>query len=128
MPPPLSGRDTFSFTQGERLDEAKLKAQLTLAGYEHVSQVVRRANTACAAALIDLFPMGSPLPYRIDLFDDQVDSIRAFDPDTQRSLYPVRDVRLLPGREFPFDEAARTALSQPLARRVRGRSEPLVDL
>lgn len=100
---------TFSFAQGERLDEAKLKAQLTLAGYEHVSQVVRPGEYCVRGSLIDLFPMGSPLPYRIDLFDDQVDSIRAFDPDTQRSLYPVRDVRLLPGREFPFDEAARTA-------------------
>src|SRR6201996_1201849 len=100
---------TFSFTQGEKLDEAKLKAQLTLAGYEHVSQVVRPGEYCVRGSLIDLFPMGSPLPYRLDLFDDQVDSIRAFDPDSQRSLYPVRDVRLLPGREFPFDEAARTA-------------------
>ncbi|MGA3250008.1 MAG: transcription-repair coupling factor [Paraburkholderia sp.] len=100
---------TFSFSQGERLDEAKLKAQLTLAGYEHVSQVVRPGEYCVRGSLLDLYPMGSPLPYRIDLFDDQVDSIRAFDPDTQRSLYPVKDVRLLPGREFPFDEAARTA-------------------
>ncbi|OUL82045.1 transcription-repair coupling factor, partial [Paraburkholderia hospita] len=100
---------TFSFSQGERLDEAKLKAQLTLAGYEHVSQVVRPGEYCVRGSLIDLFPMGSPLPYRIDLFDDQVDSIRAFDPDSQRSLYPVKDVRLLPGREFPFDEPARTA-------------------
>ncbi|MGA7781972.1 MAG: transcription-repair coupling factor [Paraburkholderia sp.] len=100
---------TFSFSQGERLDEAKLRAQLTLAGYEHVSQVVRPGEYCVRGSLLDLFPMGSPLPYRIDLFDDQVDSIRAFDPDTQRSLYPVKDVRLLPGREFPFDEAARTA-------------------
>jgi transcription-repair coupling factor (superfamily II helicase) len=100
---------TFSFTQGARLDETKLKSQLTLAGYEHVSQVVRPGEYCVRGSLIDLFPMGSPLPYRIDLFDDQVDSIRAFDPDTQRSLYPVRDVRLLPGREFPFDETARTA-------------------
>jgi transcription-repair coupling factor (superfamily II helicase) len=100
---------TFSFSQGERLDEARLKAQLTLAGYEHVSQVVRPGEYCVRGSLLDLYPMGSPLPYRIDLFDDQVDSIRAFDPDTQRSLYPVKDVRLLPGREFPFDEAARTA-------------------
>lgn len=100
---------TFEFKQGERLDESKLKSQLTLAGYEHVSQVVRPGEYCVRGALIDLFPMGSSLPYRIDLFDDQVDSIRAFDPDSQRSLYPVHDVRLLPGREFPFDEAARTA-------------------
>ncbi|WJF89018.1 transcription-repair coupling factor [Paraburkholderia bonniea] len=110
MPPPsFMAAYTFSFGQGERLNEARFKAQLTLAGYEHVSQVVRPGEYCVRGSLIDLFPMGSPLPYRIDLFDDQVDSIRAFDPDTQRSLYPVRDVRLLPGREFPFDDAARTA-------------------
>jgi len=100
---------TFSFAQGDKLDEAKLKAQLTLAGYEHVSQVVRPGEYCVRGGLIDLFPMGSPLPYRIDLFDNQVETIRAFDPDTQRSVYPVPEVRLLPGREFPFDEAARSA-------------------
>lgn len=100
---------TFYFRQGERLDEAKLKSQFTLAGYEHVSQVMRPGEYCVRGGLIDLFPMGSPLPYRLDLFDDTVDSIRAFDPDTQRSLYPVKEVRLLPGREFPFDEPARTA-------------------
>ncbi|MGI4861520.1 MAG: transcription-repair coupling factor [Janthinobacterium lividum] len=100
---------TFEFTQGAKLDEARLRAQLVLASYEHVSQVVRPGEYCVRGSLIDLFPMGSPLPYRIDLFDDEVDSIRAFDPDSQRSLYPVREVRLLPGREFPFDEAARTA-------------------
>jgi transcription-repair coupling factor (superfamily II helicase) len=51
--------------------------------------------------------MGSQVPYRVDLFDNEIDSIRTFDPDTQRSLYPVPEVRLLPGREFPMDEAAR---------------------
>ncbi|MFO0101745.1 MAG: transcription-repair coupling factor, partial [Betaproteobacteria bacterium] len=59
--------------------------------------------------LIDLFPMGSSLPYRLDLFDEAIETIKAFDPDSQRSLYPVPEVRLLPGREFPLDEAARTA-------------------
>jgi transcription-repair coupling factor (superfamily II helicase) len=53
--------------------------------------------------------MGSALPYRIDLFGDTIETIRTFDADTQRSLYPVREVRLLPGREFPMDDGARTA-------------------
>jgi transcription-repair coupling factor (superfamily II helicase) len=52
--------------------------------------------------------MGSQVPYRVDLFDNEIDSIRTFDPDSQRSLYPVPEVRLLPGREFPMDEAARS--------------------
>ena len=108
-PPSFLAGYTFHFKQKQRLDEAALKAQLTLAGYTHVSQVVSPGEYAVRGGLIDLFPMGSAVPYRVDLFGDEVDSIRTFDPDTQRSLYPVPEVRLLPGREFPMDEAARTA-------------------
>jgi len=106
-PPSFLAGYTFHFKQGQKLDEAKLKAQLTLAGYQHVSQVVSHGEYAVRGGLIDLFPMGSPVPYRVDLFDNEIDSIRTFDPDSQRSLYPVPEVRLLPGREFPMDEDAR---------------------
>jgi transcription-repair coupling factor (superfamily II helicase) len=106
-PPSFLAGYTFHFKKGQKLDEAGLKAQLTLAGYQHVSQVVSPGEYAVRGGLIDLYPMGSPVPYRVDLFDDEVDSIRVFDPDTQRSLYPVPEVRLLPGREFPLDERAR---------------------
>jgi transcription-repair coupling factor (superfamily II helicase) len=98
---------TFSFKIKQNLDEAKLKAQLSLAGYSHVSQVVSPGEYTVRGGLIDLFPMGSLVPYRVDLFDNEIDSIRTFDPDTQRSLYPVPEVRLLPGREFPMDDTAR---------------------
>jgi transcription-repair coupling factor (superfamily II helicase) len=108
-PPSFLAAYTFHFKAKAKLDEASLKAQLTLAGYEHVSQVVKPGEYAVRGGLIDLYPMGSPVPYRVDLFGDEVDSIRTFDPDTQRSLYPVPEVRLLPGREFPMDEVARTA-------------------
>ena len=106
-PPSFLAGYTFHFKAGEALDEARLKSQLTLAGYSHVTQVVGPGEYAVRGGLIDLFPMGSPVPYRVDLFDDEIDSIRTFDPDTQRSLYPVPEVRLLPGREFPMDEPAR---------------------
>ena len=107
-PPSFLAGYTFHFKQKEKLNEAALKAQLTLAGYTHVSQVVSPGEYAVRGGLIDLFPMGSLVPYRVDLFGDEVDSIRTFDPDTQRSLFPVPEVRLLPGREFPMDEDART--------------------
>lgn len=106
-PPSFLAGYTFHFRVQQKLDEAKLKAQLTLAGYNHVTQVVSPGEYAVRGGLIDLFPMGSPVPYRVDLFDDEVDSIRTFDPDSQRSLYPVPEVRLLPGREFPMDDEAR---------------------
>jgi transcription-repair coupling factor (superfamily II helicase) len=106
-PPQFLAGYTFHFQVKQKLDEAKLKAQLTLAGYSHVTQVVSPGEYAVRGGLIDLFPMGSAVPYRVDLFDDEIDSIRTFDPDSQRSLYPVPEVRLLPGREFPMDDEAR---------------------
>ena len=107
-PPSFLAGYTFAFKVKQKLDETKLKAQLTLAGYNHVTQVVSPGEYAVRGGLIDLFPMGSLVPFRVDLFDDEIDSIRTFDPDTQRSLYPVPEVRLLPGREFPMDNDART--------------------
>ena len=115
-PPSFLAATTFNFKQKQRLDEASLRAQLTLAGYTNVSQVVQPGEYAVRGGLIDLFPMGSAVPYRVDLFGDEVDSIRTFDPDSQRSLYPVPEVRMLPGREFPMDEVARKRFREPLAR------------
>ncbi len=106
-PPSFLAGYTFHFKTKQQLDENRLRAQLTLAGYSHVTQVVSPGEYAVRGGLIDLFPMGSLVPFRVDLFDDEIDSIRTFDPDTQRSLYPVPEVRLLPGREFPMDDDAR---------------------
>ncbi|MGZ8339048.1 MAG: transcription-repair coupling factor, partial [Telluria sp.] len=119
-PPSFLAAYTFFFKQGEKLDEARLKSQLTLAGYTHVSQVMSPGEYSVRGGLLDLFPMGSALPYRLDLFGDEIETIRTFDADTQRSLYPVREVRLLPGREFPMDEAARTAFRSRWRERFEG--------
>src|SRR6185295_7473513 len=119
-PPSFLAGYTFHFRVQQKLDEAKLKAQLTLARYNHVTQVVSPGEYAVRGGLIDLFPMGSAVPYRVDLFGDEIDSIRTFDPDSQRSLYPVPEVRLLPGREFPMDEAARTAFRSRWRERIEG--------
>ncbi len=104
--------NTFYFRQGAKLGAEALRHQLTLAGYNHVTQVVAPGEYSFRGGLIDLYPMGSPLPYRIDLFDETIDSIRSFDVDSQRSIMKVPEVRLLPAREFPMDEAARTAFRQ----------------
>jgi transcription-repair coupling factor (superfamily II helicase) len=108
-PPGYIAGHTFFFRQGQQLSAEVMRAQLVMAGYQHVSQVVAPGEFAVRGGLVDLFPNGAPLPYRLDLLDDTLDSLRTFDPDTQRSLYPVPEVKLLPGREFPFDDAARTA-------------------
>ncbi|MFN4352387.1 MAG: transcription-repair coupling factor [Hylemonella sp.] len=106
-PPGFLAAHTFSFKANQKLDETQFRSQLTLAGYNHVTQVVSPGEYAVRGGLIDLFPMGSQVPFRVDLFDNEVDSIRTFDPDSQRSLYPVPEVRLLPGREFPMDDDSR---------------------
>jgi transcription-repair coupling factor (superfamily II helicase) len=111
---------TFFLNKGSRLDEQKLREQLTVAGYTHMSQVLSPGEFCLRGNLIDLFPMGSAVPYRIDLFDDEIESIRTFDPETQRTIYPVPEVRLLPAREFPLDDAARTAFRSRYRERMDG--------
>ena len=106
-PPSFLIGHTFFLKQGDRLDLDKLRGQLTLAGYQHVTQVVAAGEYSVRGGLIDLYPMGSALPYRIELFDDEVETLRTFDVDSQRSLYPVAEIRLLPAREFPIGEPGR---------------------
>jgi len=111
-PPAYLAAYTFFLKKGDALDADRLKAQMTLAGYAHVTQVVSPGEYSVRGGLIDLFPMGSQLPYRIDLFDDEIESIKTFDVDSQRTLYPVPEIRLLPAREFPMDDAGRSRFRQ----------------
>jgi transcription-repair coupling factor (superfamily II helicase) len=107
-PPSYLAAYTFFLRQGEKLDADALRRQLALAGYSAVTQVVTPGEFCFRGGIIDLFPMGSAVPYRLDLDDDLIETIRTFDVDSQRTLYAVNDVRLLPAREFPMDEAGRT--------------------
>nr|VFJ99461.1 MAG: transcription-repair coupling factor (superfamily II helicase) [Candidatus Kentron sp. H]VFJ99542.1 MAG: transcription-repair coupling factor (superfamily II helicase) [Candidatus Kentron sp. H]VFK04423.1 MAG: transcription-repair coupling factor (superfamily II helicase) [Candidatus Kentron sp. H] len=91
---------------GDRLDMDRMRERFTIAGYRAVGQVMEHGEFAVRGSLLDLYPMGSPLPYRIDLLGNEVDSIRVFDPETQRSLKKVSRIDLLPAREFPMTEAA----------------------
>ena len=111
---------TFFLRRGEALDLVALRSQLTLAGYSHVTQVFSPGEYSVRGGLIDLFPMGSPLPYRIDLMDNEIDTIRTFDVDTQRSIYPIEKIRLLPAREFPLDEAGRSCFRSKFREKFEG--------
>lgn len=104
----LAGR-TFFLKRGDTLDVERLRADLVTAGYSAVTQVYSPGEFSVRGGLIDLYPMGSPLPYRIDLFDQTIDSLRTFDADTQRTLDSVEEIRLLPAREFPNDPDAISA-------------------
>ncbi len=111
---------TFFLKQAEKLDRDTLRGQLTLAGYTHVTQVVSPGEYSVRGGLIDLFPMGSALPYRIDLLHDEIESIRTFDVDTQRSVYPVNEIRLLPAREFPLDKDGQERFRRNFRERFEG--------
>ncbi|MEW6314362.1 MAG: transcription-repair coupling factor [Pseudomonadota bacterium] len=111
---------TFFLRQGTTLDLAALRSQLTLAGYTHVTQVFAPGEYSMRGGLLDLFPMGSAVPYRLDLLDDEIESIRTFDVDSQRSIYPVKEIRLLPAREFPLDEAGQTLFRQNFREKFEG--------
>jgi transcription-repair coupling factor (superfamily II helicase) len=106
-PPAYLAGHTFFLKAGETLSLEKLKQQLVVAGYQHVTQVVSPGEVCFRGGLIDLFPMGTALPYRLDLDDDLIDAIKTFDVDTQRTLYAVKEIRMLPAREFPLGDAGR---------------------
>jgi transcription-repair coupling factor (superfamily II helicase) len=93
---------------GQKLDVEAMRTRLEASGYRYVDTVYEHGEFTVRGALIDLFPMGSKLPYRIDLFDDEIETLRTFEPDTQRSIDKVDSVRLLPAKEFPLQKEAVT--------------------
>ena len=117
--PFLAGR-TFWLKTGQTLDIGRLKTDLVDAGYNHVSHVVAAGEFAVRGGIVDLFPMGSEMPYRIDLFDDEIDSIKTFDTETQRTISPVSEIRLLPAHEFPTDSEAQKIFRSRFREEVDG--------
>ncbi len=119
-PPEYLAAFTFFLKRGEKLNLPALREQMTFAGYSHVQQVLSPGEFCVRGGIIDLFAMGSVLPYRIDLFDDEIETLSTFDVDTQRTLYPVPEIRLLPAREFPLDEKGQANFRQRFRDRFEG--------
>ena len=94
----------FDYQVDETLDREKLHSQLTRAGYQRVDTVFEHGEYAFRGSIIDIFPMGEKAPFRIDLLDNDIESLRIFDPESQRTLSSVERLRLLPAREFPLDK------------------------
>ena len=121
LPPvPFLAGHTFWLKTGQTLDIGRLKTDLVDAGYNHVSHVVAAGEFAVRGGIVDLFPMGSEMPYRIDLFDDEIDSIKTFDTETQRTISPVSEIRLLPAHEFPTDSEAQKIFRSRFREEVDG--------
>ncbi|CAA0088326.1 Transcription-repair-coupling factor [Zhongshania aliphaticivorans] len=103
-PPDYINKHSLDLNIGQTLDIDAFRQQLEKSGYHHVDTVYQHGEYASRGAIIDIFPMGSELPYRIDLLDDEIDSLRCFDPETQRGIDSVKQIKLLPGKELPLDE------------------------
>ena len=111
---------SFHFAKGQKVDIEAFKNQLILNGYMNVVRVMAPGEFSVRGSLIDLFPMGSIIPYRLDFFDNEIDSIRTFDVDSQRTLYPVNEIKLLPARECPMDEKSISTFRQNYRERFEG--------
>jgi transcription-repair coupling factor (superfamily II helicase) len=111
------GGSSLVLELSQALDLGREQRRLEAAGYRNVPQVQEPGDFAVRGALLDIFPMGSPVPYRIELFDREIDSIRTFDPETQRSAHKVEKVNLLPAREFPLTDDAVKAFRNTLRER-----------
>lgn len=111
---------TFFLHTGQTIDIETLRHNLIQAGYTLVSNVMASGEFAVRGSIVDLFAMGSDTPYRIDLFDTEIDSIKTFDPDTQRTTGIIEEIRLLPAYEFPTDEAAQTGFRLRFREHISG--------
>ncbi|HDZ16171.1 MAG TPA: transcription-repair coupling factor, partial [Methylophaga aminisulfidivorans] len=112
--------NTLMLKTGDQFDIEQWRLRLEKVGYRNVSQVMEHGEFAVRGAIIDLYPMGSKLPYRIDLFDDEIDTLRTFDPETQRSIDPIEEIQLLPAREFPMTEDSIQLFRQQFRRHFEG--------
>ena len=110
----------LSLQVGQSIDINVTRARLEEAGYRCVGQVMEHGEFAVRGSLLDLYPMGSVHPLRIDLFDDEIDSIRQFDPESQRSLGPIPNIEMLPAKEFPVDSAGISRFRQSWRSRFEG--------
>ena len=112
----------FQIDVGQKLDLQSMRTRLDNGGYRRVSQVIEHGEFAVRGSILDLFPMGNSQPFRIELFDDEVESIRSFDPESQRSIEKINNINLLPAREFPFTKDVITQFRQ--AYRVQFEGDP----
>ncbi|MCP5161871.1 MAG: transcription-repair coupling factor [Hahellaceae bacterium] len=108
-PPQFLQRSGLVIKTTQKLALGQYQQSLAAAGYRHVETVYNHGEFTARGSIVDIFPMGSDLPYRIELFDDDVESIRTFDPDTQRTIEKISEITLLPAYEFPWDKESRSA-------------------
>lgn len=119
-PPQFIQHQTFVLKQGQSLDLAKFRLQLQQAGYYNVNKVLEHGEFAIRGAIIDVYPMGSHHPFRIELFDDEIESLRFFDTETQRTINKINSIEILPAREFPLNEESITLFRRNFREKFSG--------
>ena len=112
-PPEFLNQYALMLKEGQKLDLNEFRNQLQQSGYHCVNKVLEHGEYALRGSIIDVYPMGSGLPFRIELFDDEIESLRQFDTETQRTIEKISQINVLPAREFPLNEQ-----SQVLFRRA----------
>tara|TARA_R110002072_G_scaffold303087_1_gene493097 strand:- start:25726 stop:29208 length:3483 start_codon:yes stop_codon:yes gene_type:complete len=130
-------RHSLTLELGQKFDINTYRLQLESVGYRHVDTVYEHGEFTVRGAIFDLYPMGSELPVRIELFDDEIDSLRSFDPENQRSKNKLKKLEILPANEFPWDQASRlkfrntwlekfpnAAVNSPLIRNIKDAIKP----
>lgn len=119
-PPEYVDARSFFLSVNQQLDLNELREKLDRSAYTAVRQVMAAGEFAVRGGIVDVFPSGSTHPFRIDLFDTEVESIRIFDPESQRTIDQVDRIELLPATEYPFDEAAIKLFRQSFRSRFEG--------
>jgi transcription-repair coupling factor (superfamily II helicase) len=112
--------NTFLLNPGDKFDLHAVRLRLSTAGYRAVDQVREHGEFAIRGSIVDLFPMGSDTPFRIDLFDDEIDTIRTFSTENQRSLEKIDKIQILPAKEFPLNDIAIERFRQAWRERFTG--------
>ncbi len=107
-PPEFIQQSAFYLKIGQSIDSDHFRQQLQKSGYFAVNKVMEHGEFAVRGSIIDVFPMGSKRPFRIELFDDEIESLRYFDPDSQRTIKKTDTITILPAREFPNNESGVT--------------------
>lgn len=119
-PPQFLNQHALVLRQEQTLHVEQFRQQLQQAGYHCVNKVLEHGEFAIRGALMDIYPMGSDVPFRIELFDDVIDSLRCFDPDTQRTIEKIEHIQILPAREFPLNEQSITHFRRSFREKFTG--------
>ncbi|MBA3536368.1 MAG: transcription-repair coupling factor, partial [Tatlockia sp.] len=119
-PPQFLHHHALMLKEGQALDLDQFRHQLQQAGYRCVNKVLEHGEYALRGSIIDVYPMGSTLPFRIELFDNDIDSLRQFDPETQRTISKISEIHLLPAREFPLNEQSITLFRRKFREQFSG--------